>query len=63
MLTFLLFWAVESRDDIRAEMEEAARDSQLLAEELADMLARLEDDQENISLVASELGKTCRYLQ
>ena len=63
MLAFLLFWAVESRDDIRAEMEEAARDSQLLAEELADMLARLEDDQENISLVASELGKTGKYLQ
>ena len=54
---------MESRDDIRAEIEEAARDSQLLAEELADMLARLEDDQENISLVASELGKTGRYLQ
>ena len=63
MLAFLLFWAVESRDDIRAEIEEAARDSQLLAEELADMLARLEDDQENISLVASELGKTGKYLQ
>ena len=60
MLTFLLFWSVESQDHIRAEIEQAARDSALLAEDLAEMLAELEgDDQEDpdtISLVASELG-------
>ena len=49
---------------LQAEIEEAALDSALLAEELADMLARLEgEDQEDqeeedtISLVATELGK------
>ena len=59
-MTFLLFWTAKSQDHIRAEIEEAARDSALLAEELAAMLAKLEeDDQEDpdtVSLVTSELG-------
>ena len=59
-MTFLLFWTAKSQDHIRAEIEEAARDSALLAEELAAMLAKLEeDDQEDpdtVLLVTSELG-------
>ena len=59
-MTFLLFWTAKSQAHIRAEIEEAARDSALLAEELAAMLAKLEeDDQEDpdtVSLVTSELG-------
>ena len=45
----------------KAEIEIAARDSALLAEELAHMLERLENDddsdQETISVISTELGK------
>jgi len=50
-----------SNDDIRDEIEVAARDSADLADELAAMLARLEneeeEDEESISVVATELER------